>query len=123
MGFTQHPNSPPCPIPVDTTQPQKKKCSKSPNAPSHDFSSTKQELLKEIQQQVKIVIAVLLTPSYILNGWFPDLDLSIFAAFNFVFLVAIAWKGFCPPKSCFACLTFFLFPLSYSSSLQEQNSS
>lgn len=55
---------------------------------------------------------------HILNGGFPEQDWSNFALLNFDFSTAISWKRLGPPKLCLKPLIFFLFPLSYSSSLQ-----
>ena len=57
---------------------------------------------------------------HILNGTFPELDWSSLAFVNLDFSVAISWKRFGPPKLCLKPLNFFLFPLSYSSSLKSQ---
>ena len=47
---------------------------------------------------------------HILNGWFTELDRSVFAFLKCAFLVAISWKGLGPPKLPLELLTFFLLP-------------
>lgn len=57
---------------------------------------------------------------HILNGRFPADARSSLAFFDFIFRDATSWKWFSPPKSCFERFTLFLFPQSYSSSLQRE---